>query len=353
MQDIQVKNDNSSYLITTDIGDLKSFIKTKSKILIICDSNTEYHAKYIKNSLGCDVYFEELLPGEETKSFDTIVYLLEKYSTLLNRSSGVVLIGGGMIGDLGALFSSLMFRGIDFYMVPTTLLSMVDSSIGGKTAVNLKSGKNLAGVFNNPCGVFIDFNFLRTLPWLEVISGYGELLKSALIDSKDFYQEALNFSLKKWYDSQGIDENLSKLIYKAMLLKKRVVEEDQFEGGLRKVLNLGHTMSHAIESYYKYRIPHGVCVLYGLFLEGALGYYLGYVESDFPQEILIKFKELELNEYDGKWSDLEAWLKVDKKNFDESIQFVFMREPGVLFDKKKISTSINLETIFKNEEIFS
>ncbi|MCJ8347807.1 3-dehydroquinate synthase [bacterium] len=353
MDDIKVSNENSSYLITSNVSDLKKFAKSKSKILVICDDNTKGHAQCLMDQLEMEFSLEVLAPGEETKSFDSIVYLLEKYSTVLNRSSGVILIGGGMIGDLGALFSSLIFRGIDFYMVPTTLLSMVDSSIGGKTAVNLKSGKNLAGVFSNPAGVYIDLAHLKTLPWIELISGYGELIKSALIDSQEYYDQVLNFPLKEWYDHQTQAEQFSSLISQAMLLKRSVVEKDPFESGLRKVLNLGHTMSHAIESYYKYSIPHGVCVLYGLFLEGALGSHLGYVDSQFPQEILQKMRDLNLSEYDGKWKDLAAWLKVDKKNFDASIQFVFLKKPGILFDEDKISTSVSLEKIFENEGIYS
>ncbi|MCO4783474.1 MAG: 3-dehydroquinate synthase [Candidatus Cloacimonetes bacterium] len=353
MQDIRVKVDSGSYLITQNLNDLKSFAKQKSKVLLICDSNTKQHALTIQNDLNCESLLEVLSPGEDTKSFTSIVYLLEKYSSQLNRASGVVLVGGGMIGDLGALFSSLLFRGIDFYMVPTTLLSMVDSSIGGKTAVNLKTGKNLAGVFSSPKGVFINFNFLKTLPWIELLSGYGELIKSALIDSEAFYQKALNLDLKGYFESKEVSDEFSTLVYKAMLLKKNVVQEDPFEKGLRKVLNLGHTMSHAIESYYKYKIPHGVCVFYGLFLEGALGKHLGYVDSNYPLEVLDKFRQLGLDEFDGKWRDLESWLKVDKKNFDATIQFAFLKKPGVLYDLQKISTSVQLEKVFEKEEIFS
>lgn len=352
MQDIRVKTANGSYLITQDSNDLQSFAKEKSKVLILCDSNTKQHAVGIQNDLDRESLLEVLEPGEETKSFTSIVYLLEKYSNQLNRSSGVILVGGGMIGDLGALFSSLLFRGVDFYMVPTTLLSMVDSSIGGKTAVNLKTGKNLAGVFSNPRGVFINFDYLKTLPWIELLSGYGELIKSALIDSDQFYQRALDLNLKDYYESKDMRAEFSRLVFDAMRLKKKVVQEDPFEAGMRKVLNLGHTMSHAIESYYRYTIPHGVCVFYGLFLEGALGKHLGFVESDYPQEVLAKFRELGLSEFDGNWRDLESWLKVDKKNFDATIQFAFLKRVGVLYDPQNISTSVQLEKVFEIEEIF-
>lgn len=353
MQDICVKTINDSYLITDKIDDLKAFVATKSKILILCDSNTKEHAIRVQNDLKCPSLLEVMTPGENTKSFQSIIFLLEKYSVEINRSSGIILVGGGMIGDLGALFSSLMFRGLDFYMVPTTLLSMVDSSIGGKTAVNLKTGKNLAGVFNNPSGVYINFDHLRTLPWIELVSGYGELLKSALIDSQVFFAKALSLSLKDYFESKSMNVEFSDLIYQSMLLKKRVVEKDPFEAGLRKVLNLGHTMSHAVESYSKYTIPHGVCVFYGLYLEAALGESLGYLDTKYASEILGKFKSLELPEFEGCWKDLESWLKVDKKNFDDNIQFVFMKKPGELFDPIKISTSVPLDQVFSNQGIFS
>jgi 3-dehydroquinate synthase len=202
-------------------------------------------------------------PGEASKSFAVLEEVLEFLAEAgLDRRSTLVALGGGVVGDLAGLAASLYMRGIDVVQCPTTLLAMVDASIGGKTAVNLGRGKNLAGTVHQPRAVFADTETLATLPEEELRSGLGEAVKSALIGDPDL----LDVLEARADDVLGrVPERLSEVVLRCATVKARIVAADELEHGARAALNLGHTFAHAIERVAGYgRVPHGVAVAAGL-----------------------------------------------------------------------------------------
>jgi len=203
-------------------------------------------------------------PGEDSKSFATLERVLDAMVAAgCDRKSGLVAFGGGVVGDLGGLAAALFHRGIPFIQAPTTLLAMVDSSVGGKTAVNLAGGKNLAGIFHQPIEVFADTRFLATLPDDEYRSGLGEVIKTAVIDGPLFARLG-----ELAPDIARRDpEALAEIVEACVRVKARIVARDPFEQGERKLLNLGHTFAHAIEHAAGFgRVPHGVAVAVGVVL---------------------------------------------------------------------------------------
>lgn len=206
-------------------------------------------------------------PGEASKSFSTLESVLDAMVAAgLNRSSGLVALGGGVVGDLGGLAAALYMRGIGYVQVPTTLLAMVDSSVGGKTAVNLAAGKNLAGIFHQPLNVYADPAVLATLPDDEYRSGLGEVVKSALIEG-DLFSVLESRAEALLARSPRVLEDV---VAACVELKAAIVRRDPFEKNVRKHLNLGHTFAHAIEHAAGFgRIPHGLAV--GVGIDLALG----------------------------------------------------------------------------------
>jgi 3-dehydroquinate synthase len=211
--------------------------------------------------------------GEESKSLEALGRVLDfLVEARLDRSSALVLLGGGVVGDLGGLAAALYLRGIDAVHCPTTLLAQVDSAVGGKTAVNLRAGKNLAGAFHQPRAVHADVETLATLADEELCSGLGEVLKSALVGDPELF-------LLLEEHAEGLlaraPELLAGVVERCVRIKVAVVERDEREAGERKRLNLGHTFAHAIEQASGWRVPHGMAVAAGVCLalraSGELG----------------------------------------------------------------------------------
>ncbi len=277
-------------------------------------------------------------PGEDSKSFATLERVLGELANAgLDRSGTLLALGGGVIGDLGGLAASLYMRGIEVIHCPTTLLSMVDSSVGGKTAVNLASGKNLAGTFKQPQAVYADVETLGTLEIEELRSGFGEVIKSALIGDAD---------LLEWIEPQteaclaGDPEVLTEIVTRCVRVKARVVSADEREAGRRKVLNLGHTFAHAIEQVAGYgEIPHGVAVAVGLVLALEAGAEIQLLEdSSLPGRVGDLLEKLglprnldELRERSGNSlapPALQRAMSLDKKSAQGSPRFVLVRRAG-------------------------
>lgn len=229
---------------------------------VLTDANVE--GLYLAE-LGLDAPCHVVPAGEDSKSLTTLERVLDFcVSEGLSRRSRLVALGGGVIGDLGGLAASLYQRGIEFVQVPTTLLAQVDSSVGGKTAVNLAGGKNLAGTFHQPCVVIADTETLKTLSEPEYQSGLGEVIKTALIGDADLF-ELLEREHAAVRDRDP--ETMISVVERCVRVKARVVAADEREGGPRKSLNLGHTFGHAIEHSAGYgTIPHGIAVATGLML---------------------------------------------------------------------------------------
>ncbi|MBR5438862.1 MAG: 3-dehydroquinate synthase [Clostridia bacterium] len=315
---------SSNYTVTID-NSLNSFneavmpIIAGKKIAVICDENAKkLHIKGLKKALkGQNCYFITVKSGENSKSSKNYISLVEKLASLsFTRSDCVITFGGGVVGDLGALVASTYLRGITLVAMPTTLLSAVDSSVGGKTAINLKQGKNLLGTFYQPKAVYINTEYLQTLPNRELLSGYGEIIKYAFIDASVNY-----------YDVKY--GNYETLIYKCLKIKNAVVSKDEKEGGLRKILNLGHTFGHAIESLSSYSISHGECVVKGIKLAIELSKSLYNLDAQKVEEMynLLTVKGHNLD-VDFKMEDVIKQIYNDKKRQKNSISFIAVKDIG-------------------------
>jgi len=304
-----------------------------SKIFILVDENTHQYCLPLflqKMETTAVIEIMEIESGEINKTIDTCVGVWNTLSELdADRKSLLINIGGGVITDLGGFVACTFKRGISYINVPTTLLSMVDASVGGKTGVDLGHLKNQVGVISNPDLVLIDTKYLDTLETNQMRSGLAEMLKHGLITGEDYW--------RKFEDLSKLSlDDLDTLIYESVLIKKNVVEEDPFENGLRKTLNFGHTLGHAIESYFlsnpnKTTLLHGEAVIVGM----ILACYISSELTDFPKEKTQRIKDLFLGYY-GKieiqTSELPAiieLLKYDKKNNHGNINFVLLEDIGI------------------------
>ena len=252
---------DSSYDIHFERGGLSHVAKRfdlARRVLVLTDTGVpEEYAERVC-SAAKEGYILRVESGEGSKSLDTLE-MVEK--TMLThgftRRDAVVAVGGGVVGDLGGFAASAYMRGIDFYNVPTTVLSMVDSSVGGKCAVNLGGVKNILGAFYQPKGVLIDPELLYTLPDRQVAAGLAEVIKIALTSDKELFA--------RFEKNDMTLDNIDDILYRAVVLKAHVVEADEKEAGLRKILNFGHTYGHAIEGYTGMQnLLHGECVALGM-----------------------------------------------------------------------------------------
>ncbi len=257
---IPVKTTIGKYDIIIERGALSqagNFFKLDRKCFILTDSGVpKNYAEAIQSQ--CREGFIMTIPqGEKSKTTDTLLSVLEKMVLFgLTRSDCLISVGGGVVGDMGGFAAACYMRGIDFYNVPTTVLSQVDSSIGGKTAVDFAGYKNIIGAFHQPKAVILDADTLKTLPDRQISNGLAEALKMSMTSDPELFDIFENGNPKA---------ELEKVIYKSILIKRAVVEEDEKEAGLRKILNFGHTLAHAIESVNKMEnFYHGECVAAGM-----------------------------------------------------------------------------------------
>ena len=250
----------NSYDILVERGILSragEILNLKRRVLIVTDSGVpkdyaQTVAKQCKESVICIVE-----SGEGSKSFEVFGALLQKMlENGFSRKDCVVAVGGGVVGDLSGFVASAYMRGIDFYNIPTTLLSQIDSSIGGKTAINFGNVKNVVGAFYQPKKVLIDPDVLNTLPDRQISNGLAEAIKMALTSDRELFDI---------FENEDINTSIDKIIVRSLIIKKNVVEQDEKEAGLRKILNFGHTIGHGIESSENMsELYHGECVALGL-----------------------------------------------------------------------------------------
>ncbi len=260
--------------------------------------------------------------GEESKCHKTLIelyaFLSEKNIT---RSDFLVALGGGVVGDLTGFAAATYLRGIDYVQIPTTLLAQVDSSVGGKTAVDIESGKNLVGAFKQPDIVIADIDTLSTLTDEIFTDGMGEVVKYGMIWSESLFELL----------SEGdVKENLQKIVEECVDIKRQVVETDEFDTGLRMILNFGHTLAHSIEKYYNYKgFSHGKAVSVGMYLISIIGEKAGLIEtpvSDKLRECLIK-NNMPF-EADVPAEALFSGAVNDKKRFSDNINIILCRTIG-------------------------
>ncbi len=316
----------------------------------VCVADSEVlraHSKKLSESFGKlpreKFFVVEESGGESAKSFSRLEELCDEFaSAKLDRSGSVFALGGGVVGDLAGFAASSYMRGVDFYQVPTTLLAMVDSSVGGKTGINISAGKNLVGAFKQPKGVYADTDFLKTLPPREFSAGMAEVVKYALISDADFFEEL---------GAERIDpesESLSKIIAKCCEMKAAVVASDEMETSPvngRALLNLGHTFGHAIEKCAGYgEYLHGEAVSIGLVLTALLSRNLGFLTDSDVERIK---RVLTLNDLPVKLrSPLSAEeilkaMSLDKKSSRGRKKFVVMKSIG----KSETSSEVSDEEV--------
>lgn len=318
------------------IGELIALRKRVKRVIII--SNSIVSALYlhvVKQSLldqqlECDVI---LIPdGEEGKSLETIHLIYEQLSELhADRNSLLLALGGGITGDICGFAAATYMRGIPFVQVPTTLVSMVDSSIGGKTGVNLSKGKNLVGSFKQPELVVMDLQTLKTLPKHEVLNGFGEFLKHGLIASPELVHTLVNNPLP--IDQFVRDENFQELLVQSLEVKRQVVQKDPFEENERMKLNFGHTLGHAIEKASNFQVSHGEAVLIGMWFASMLSNRLGFLPEDELGLIdqLYRKYNLPRSLVNMDPGTMNQYMLQDKKKDGKDVRWVLLHHVGEAF----------------------
>lgn len=314
---------------------LKKYTRFKNYFVVIDRNVAKFHFKNIKKAIGRHkkIIYYELKPGENSKSNEQ---LRKIYESLINNNFGrdslIIAVGGGVTGDLAGYSAATYMRGLQLVHIPTTLLADVDSSIGGKTAINMNGYKNVIGAYYQPEMVMIDTEFLKTLPQKEFISGLGEVIKYAYISSPGLY-DLINKNFSRILDRE--EKILDELILKCATIKAGVVSNDEREDGLRKILNFGHTFGHAVESAAGFKLRHGECVIYGIVAELYLSNKIGVLS----RKKLIKYLELpaklKLKNNPGKldFDLVYGNMEVDKKNKNGKINFVLLSDLGkILLD---------------------
>jgi 3-dehydroquinate synthase len=303
-----------------------------SNIFIIVDSSTNEFClpkflPYLETELTIEII--EFEAGEANKNIDTCVEIWKVLTELGgDRKSLVINLGGGVVTDLGGFVSSTFKRGIDFIHIPTTLLSMVDASVGGKNGVDLGNLKNQIGVINVPKMVLIDTNYLETLSQTEMRSGLAEMLKHGLIYDRAYWERFLDL---KAIDFADFDE----LIYRSVEIKNEIVKQDPTEKNIRKALNFGHTLGHAIESYFlenesKTTLLHGEAIAVGMILESYISLQKNLIKTEEYLEIKSTIKSI-YDDITFEENDIEPILELlihDKKNEFGTIQFALIEGIG-------------------------
>ena len=341
---------------------LKKYIENK-KIIIIHDSffcskpllnkTFEEFIKLVKKTT-ISVNLIAIAGGDQTKNMVQLTNIIEKaLSCEIDRDCVIIAFGGGVIGDIAGLAASILLRGIRFINVPTTLLSQVDSSVGGKTGVNSKLGKNLIGSFHQPIAVIADINILKSLPDREFRAGFAEVIKYGLIKDRNFfdwleleYENILNYDELK----------LQKVIAKCCQIKAEIIEDDEKEHGNRALLNLGHTFAHAIESFGNYngKIIHGEAVAIGICMAFKFSCKFNFCSISDTTRVIDIFKKSKLPTSLKDIPDLQITtlkmlekFKYDKKTRNNKLTFILNHQIGDSFIKYDVNVDDLIEFIDK------
>ncbi len=320
-------------------------IKQPKRIGIITDTNVSgIYADMVKDSLsakGSQVFVHVAEAGEENKNLDSVKRIYEfLIENRFDRKDLLIALVGGVIGDMTGFTAATYLRGIDYIQVPTTLLSMVDSSIGGKTGVDLGGYKNMVGAFYMPRLVFTNISTLKSLPKRQFASGMGEVLKAGLIKDGSFYGWIIN----NLYEIDEMDpEVIMTMIYNSCMIKKAVVENDPYEKGERALLNFGHTIGHAIEKAKDFSLMHGECVALGMVAASFISYKRQMLSFDEYYEIRDMFVpfDLPITVRDIVPEEVLRLTKNDKKMDQGKIRFILLKDIG----KGVIDTTVTDEEI--------
>jgi len=321
--------------------------KAYSNVFVLVDENTEKHCLPLLKPYLENFTLIKISSGEVYKNLQTANIIwdnLQQHSA--NRNAVLLNLGGGTLSDIGGFCAATFKRGIDFINIPTTLLSMVDASIGGKLGIDLNNYKNLIGVFQHPEQIFIYPAFLKTLPNNEKRNGLAEMIKHALIDDEKLFHKII--------ETNQIDtEQLEKWIEKSAKIKLKIVNKDPFEKDLRKMLNFGHTIGHAVETYSLMNdeepLKHGEAVAIGIICESYLSYKTHKLSKD-EFDLIVKFVFKNFDKYNSNWNSKEL-LKImqnDKKNINSEINFTLLKKIG----KAKVNCYCSIELIIESIEFY-
>ncbi len=257
--------------------------------------------------------------GENSKTISTLGQILEFLALMgYTRSDVVIALGGGVVGDITGFAAAVYLRGVDFVQIPTSLLAAVDSSVGGKTAIDLLAGKNLAGAFKQPRLVLMDTDTLSTLPEKEFACGMAETIKYGVLFDEELFDECLN-----------VEMNIEDIIAKCVEYKAKIVEQDEFDRGQRKLLNLGHTIGHAIEKASAYSVSHGEAVAIGMVMIARAGEEMGITQKGTAERIISLLTVNDLpTEFDFDTDRLAGFAQSDKKRDGDTISLIIPERIG-------------------------
>lgn len=313
---IQMELKENSYDIVVEneiLAQASKYLDLQRRVLVVTDSLVPKNyaqtvANQCKEAIICTIE-----TGESSKSFDVCQKLLQKMlENGFSRKDCVVAVGGGVVGDISGFVSSIYMRGVDFYNIPTTLLSQIDSSIGGKTAINFCNMKNIVGTFYQPKKVLIDPMLLNTLPKRQLSNGLAEAIKMALTSDSELFHI---------FETKNIEDNIYEIIVRCLNIKKSVVEKDEKEKGLRKILNFGHTLGHGIETSQNMSdLYHGECVALGL---------IPMCDEKIRHRVIEVLKKCNLyNLINFEWDKITNATFHDKKTDGDFVTVTIVREIG-------------------------
>ncbi len=338
---VNISLPNTSYDITID---KLSNIELNTKVVIVTNPTiSNLHLDYLMSKIKSkDLSVVTIPDGEQYKHMRTIEDILEHcFEHKLNRSSMLIAFGGGVIGDMTGFCASIYQRGIDFIQIPTTLLSQVDASVGGKTGINNKFGKNLVGAFHQPQAVYIDSSFLDTLPSREFGAGVAEIIKMAVCFNVEFFEWLENNDLR---DKKNIDI----AIQKSVQTKAWVVSQDEKEKGIRAMLNYGHTFGHVVENETNYtKYLHGEAVGIGMVMANNLSVKLDLMTKNEALRVKVLLEQYDIpTSYEIKnIEDFYEHFFLDKKALDDKIKFILPIGIGDCKITDKVQKDIVLEIL--------
>lgn len=326
--DIEVSKSYKVHLGHENYKDILEYVDGGKKVFIITDENLEkLHLKELTTILdeeGINYFDFVLNPGEDSKSLGNVERIMNAMAEeKMSRSDIVIAFGGGVVGDIAGFCASIYQRGLEYIQIPTTLLAAVDSSVGGKTAVNLKSGKNLVGSFKQPLAVLCNLDTFKTLREEEFNNGVYECIKYGILFDRDYF----DIFLEEYFDVNS--NRLMEVVERAIEFKANVVIEDEFDFGMRRLLNLGHTFGHGIEQASNYRIKHGFAVGIGMEIVSKISRYSnGITEKELEDilNVMKKYRNIELPRVSPH--DILSYVLVDKKIYGGVINMIIPKSIG-------------------------
>lgn len=348
MEEIKI-NDKIS-IITNNILDVK-YILDKKKILIISQKNIMKFAENFIEENNFNAHLFEINEGEYGKTWRAVEQILQYLiKNEFDREDFIVGFGGGTVSDVSGFVASIYKRGMKLATVPTTLLSMVDAAIGGKNGINFQKTKNQIGTFYQPDLIYNNIKFIKSLSEIEFLSGMGEVIKYGISIDKNLY----NFLIKNKKRIERREmKTMEKVIKQSQEIKINIVTKDEREEkGIREILNIGHTIGHAIESYTNFNVPHGIAVLHGIIIECKISKILGFTNDDTCDKISKIIKDFSIPKIQHvSYKNLEKYILKDKKIRGDRFNFPIIKNLG-----KSDVINVNVKDfkeVLKNNEIWT